>query len=85
MINDFPTMDFPQMKRRWDVTIFRNEKVDGGVANTIVEQFQNVRSKWITGNVVDHEGVLHFVDEGGKEVVVSSVPFMAKEIAPVRE
>jgi hypothetical protein len=39
----------------------------------------------LTGNVADHQGVLHFVTSEGKEVVVSSPPFIAKEVAPATD
>jgi len=81
MSNNLVAMNFPEMKRRWDITIFRNEVVEGGVRNVIVEQFRNVRSRWISGEVLSPEGLLQFVDESGKEVVVSSVPFIAREVA----
>lgn len=74
-------VDFPEMKRRWDVSVFRNEEAEGGMKNALVERFQNVRSIWISGRVIDYQGMLHFVDETGKEVVISSLPFIVKEVA----
>jgi hypothetical protein len=72
--------------RRWQITLFRNEPAEGGgVKNILLEQFDNVRSKWATGTVVDHQGVLQFVAEDGREFVVSSMPFIAKEVAPAKE
>jgi hypothetical protein len=82
MTNNAATTECPEMKRRWDVTVFRNDPVDGGIKNVLVEHFENVRSTWITGNVVSYDGVLHFVDGNGKEVVVASLPFIVKEVAP---
>jgi hypothetical protein len=86
MLRDlFPEADeflaqLPGLKRRWQVTIFRNEPVEGGIQNSVVHQYENVRSKWISGNIVDHDGVLQFIDANGKEVVARSVPFLAKEV-----
>ena len=71
---------FPEMKRRWNVTIFRHEMSDNNVRNVVLKEYQNVRSKWTTGVVVDHDGVLAFIDENGREVVARSVPFIATEI-----
>jgi hypothetical protein len=71
---------FPKMKRRWNVTIFRHEMSDNNVGNVVLKEYQNVRSKWITGGVVDHDGVLAFIDENRREVVARSVPFIATEI-----
>ena len=76
---------FPDRNRRWQVTIFRNDVVEGGIKNTVVQQYENVRSKGLDGNIVNHEGVLRFIDADGKEVVARAVPFMATEVAPVPE
>lgn len=75
-------LDFPAMKRRWNVTIFRNEAVDGGIKNTVAAEHQNVRSIWGTGEIVGYGGELCFVDESGKKVVASAVPFIATEVTP---
>jgi hypothetical protein len=74
----------PEMKRRWNITIFRHELSDNNVRNVVLKEYHNVRSKWITGDVVDHDGVLAFIDEGGREVVARSVPFIAIEIDSIR-
>jgi hypothetical protein len=37
------------------------------------------------GDVVDYQGVLQFIAEDGTEVVVSSMPFIAKELPAVEE
>ena len=71
--------NLPEMKRRWEVTIFRNEPVEGGIRNVIVAQYNNVRPKSLSG-IVRYDGVLHFVDDDGKEHLVSSVPYIAKEV-----
>jgi hypothetical protein len=77
---------FPQRNRRWNVTIFRNEAVQGGINQIVVHQYENVRSIDIsTGRIVNHEGVLHFIDADEKEVVARSVPFMVTEVAPAPE
>ena len=76
---------FTEQKRRWNITVFRNEAVEGGIKNTVMYEYQNVRSKWISGDVVDHEGKLCFLDENGKEVVASGVPFIAREVIPASE
>jgi hypothetical protein len=76
---------WPEANRRWQVTLFRSEPTEGGVKNVEVERFENVRSKWLTGSVVSHKGTLEFVAEDGREVVVSSMPFIAKEVAPATE
>lgn len=73
-------LDFPDMRRRWNVTIFRNELVEGGIRNTVIQEYRGVRSMWITGEIVRHDGMLKFVDESGKEIIASSVPFVATEI-----
>jgi len=74
---------WPEANRRWQVTLFRSEPAEGGgTKNVEIERFDNVRSKWLTGNVVSHQGTLEFVTEDGREVVVSSMPFIAKEVAP---
>jgi hypothetical protein len=72
---------FPGRKRRWNLTIFRIESVNGEIRHLIAEQFDNVRSEGLSGDIVNHEGVLQFIDEFGKEVIVSSMPFIAKEVA----
>lgn len=73
-------LDFPDMRRRWNVTIFRNELVEGGIRNTVIQEYKGVRSMWITGEIVRHDGMLKFVDDTGKEIIASSVPFVATEI-----
>jgi hypothetical protein len=76
---------FPERNRRWQVTIFRNEVVEGSVKNIIVHQYETVRSKWLYGSIVGNNGVLQFIDTDGKEVVARSVPFLAKEVAPAAD
>ena len=76
---------FPDRNRRWQVTIFRNEVVEGGIKNTVVHQYENVRSKWLSGSIVGNDGMLQFIDADGKEVVARAVPFMATEVAPAPE
>jgi hypothetical protein len=69
------------MRRRWNVTIFRNEvAADGGIKNVVVHEYKNVRSTWISGEVVNRDGTLRFTDETGREIVASSVPFVVTEI-----
>lgn len=73
-------LDFPDMRRRWNVTIFQNELVKGET-RTVVQEYKRVRSMWITGEVVRHDGMLKFIDQAGKEIVASSsVPFIATEV-----
>lgn len=74
-------LDFPEMRRRWNVTIFRNERVEGGVQNTVVQEYKNVRTtNWVSGEIVGYDGTLKFTDETGKEIVASSVPFLADSV-----
>jgi hypothetical protein len=75
---------FPERNRRWQVTIFRNEVVEGSVKNIIVHQYENVRSKWLSGSIVGNDGVLQFIDTDGKEVVARSVPFLANKSLPLQ-
>jgi hypothetical protein len=77
---------FPQRNRWWNVTIFRNEVVEGGIKQVVVHQYENVRSPNIaTGNIVNYDGALHFIDADDREVVARAVPFMATEVAPAPE
>ena len=70
-------------RRRWDVTIFRNQVVDGALVNVIVKEYRNVRSKWaVPSGLLDYHGVLQFVDEDGKQFAAASIPFIATEGAP---
>lgn len=73
-------LDFPEMRRRWNVRIFWNELAKGQIKKTIVQEYKGVRSIWITGEIVRHDGMLKFVDQTGKEIVASSVPFLATEV-----
>lgn len=74
-------LDFPDMRRRWNVTIFQHELVKGETRTTVVQEYKRVRSMWITGEVVRHDGMLKFIDQTGKEIVASSsVPFLATEV-----
>ena len=71
----------PGRKRRWQITVFRNDAVDGGIKNTVVEHFDNVRScDPITGRITRGPDTLHFIDETGREIEISSLPFIVKEI-----
>jgi hypothetical protein len=73
---------WPERNRRWDVSLFRSQRAEGGgTENVLIEHFRNVRSKRVSGDVVDYQGVLQFIAEDGKEVMVSSMPFIAKEVA----
>jgi hypothetical protein len=72
--------DFPSTRRRWNVTIFRNEVVENGIKNVVVREYRNVRPQSISGEILGYDGVLRFVDESGKAVVVSSLPFLATEV-----
>ena len=76
---------FTEQTRRWNVTLFRNDAVEGGIKNTVIHEYHNVRSKWVSGDVVDHEGKLCFLDENGKEVVASGLPFVVSEVTPASE
>jgi hypothetical protein len=76
---------FPGRKRRWRITLFRHEPVEGGVQNTVIQTFENARSYCVTSRLSLQPGQLHFFDENGKEVFVSSMPFIAQEIAPSEE
>ena len=60
---------------------FAGEQVEGGVRHVLVETFNNARSYDCCGRINMERDKLHFFDETGKEVVVSSMPFVAKEIA----
>ena len=53
--------------------------------NIIVHQYENVRSKWLSGSIMSHDGVLQFIDTDGKEVVARFVPFLANEVAPASD
>jgi hypothetical protein len=73
----------PGVNRRWQITLYRNEPLDGGgTKNVLIEQFDNVRPVGPTGRLVDNQGILRFECEDGREVVVSSMPYIAKEIKP---
>jgi len=52
---------FPERIRGWQVTIYRNEEVEGGIKNTVVHQYENVRSKWLSGSIVGNDGMLQFI------------------------
>jgi hypothetical protein len=73
---------FPESNRRWQVTIFRNEVLEGGIKNIVVREYRNVGSKWLSGDIVGHNGMLQFINADGREVVLNSVPFIATEISP---
>lgn len=72
----------PGRKRRWDITIFRNELADGCVKQVVLKHFTNARSYSLGGEISFSPGELHFFDEAGKEVVISSMPFIARETTP---
>ena len=73
--------NLPGRKRRWQITVFRNELVDGGIKNTIAEEFDCVSScDPLTGRITSGNGILNFIDKSGREIVISSMPFIAKEL-----
>jgi len=76
---------FPGRNRRWEISIFRNEPVEGGLKQILVEHFLNARSFSLSGRLSNVPGQLHFYDENGKEVLVSEMPFIARELTSKNE